>query len=210
MAKIKVYNIKGEELKEIDLNPKFFEIKLVPAVIQQVVVAAQANQRHILAHTMDRSDVAGGGKKPWKQKGTGRARHGSIRSPLWVGGGITFGPRNTRNFTQKINKQVRRKALFMALSDRAVATQITVVDDFAVKTFQTKQIVALLKNFKLTKSTLLVDDKLSKEFVKSAGNLSRVEVIAARNLNVETVLKHVNLLFSEAALAALDQVFTKK
>ena len=110
--KVTVYNVKGEEVKEMDLGSAIFGVKVKPELVQQAIVAQQANSRQNLAHAKDRSDVRGGGKKPWRQKGTGRARHGSIRSPLWRGGGATFGPSKTRNFSLKMNKKAKRKSRF--------------------------------------------------------------------------------------------------
>jgi len=108
--KYQVHNTKGEEVKEVELNPAIFGVEVKESVVHQVAIAQMANRRKILAHAKDRSEVKGGGRKPWKQKGTGRARHGSIRSPLWVGGGVTFGPSKLRNFSQKVNKKMKKKS----------------------------------------------------------------------------------------------------
>src|SRR3989339_449677 len=113
----KVYNIEGKNVGTVELPARLFGVEVKPEVVHQVVVGKQSNKRQVLAHTKTRADVSGGGKKPWKQKGTGRARHGSSRSPIWIGGGVTFGPRKDRNFGVKINKKMARKALAMALSD---------------------------------------------------------------------------------------------
>src|SRR3989338_7273411 len=107
--KYQVYNQEGEKVKEMDLNPAVFEVAMNNDLVHQAVVAQAANKRKPLAHTKDKGEVRGGGKKPWKQKGTGRARHGSSRSPLWIGGGVTFGPTNERNFSKKINKKMKKK-----------------------------------------------------------------------------------------------------
>jgi len=119
MAEVKFYNVKGEAQGNISLAKEVFEIPVKSSVIHQVYTAMRANARQPWAETQGKGEVRGGGKKPWKQKGTGRARHGSTRSPIWRGGGVTFGPRNERNFTQKINKKMARKALFMVLSGKA-------------------------------------------------------------------------------------------
>ena len=116
--KIKVYTQDGKETKELALNPAVFGVAVKESVVHQVMVAQMANSRVAIAHTKTRAEVRGGGRKPWKQKGTGRARHGSTRSPIWVGGGVTFGPRSDRNFSQKVNKKMKTKALFMCLSDK--------------------------------------------------------------------------------------------
>jgi len=119
MPSVKVYNQEGKATGELELNAKHFGVKPDQALVHAVVVAQQANARRPIAHTKNRGEVAGGGKKPWKQKGTGRARQGSIRSPQWKGGGVVFGPRNIRNFSVKVNRKVKQKALFMALTDKA-------------------------------------------------------------------------------------------
>jgi large subunit ribosomal protein L4 len=143
-----LYNQQGEKVKEVVLNPAIFEVVGNVGLVHQVVVAQSNNSRQVLAHTKDRSEVSGGGIKPWKQKGTGRARHGSIRSPIWVGGGVTFGPTKDRNFTQKINKKMKRKALLMCLSDRAQDQSLVLVDSLDMEDNKTKNFVAVLENLK--------------------------------------------------------------
>ncbi len=147
--KVKVYNTKGETVGEQELDPQIFGVKINPVVVQQAVVAQQANARAPIAHTKGRGEVRGGGKKPWAQKGTGRARHGSIRSPLWRGGGITFGPTKFRNFSIKINKKAKRAALLMALSDRAQDQKIILLDKLELEKPKTKIAFAVLQNLKL-------------------------------------------------------------
>src|SRR3989339_1166329 len=129
--KVKVYNLEGKEVREEELEQSFFDIVVKPEVVQQAVEAQLANSRQVLAHTKGRGEVRGGGKKPWKQKGTGRARHGSIRSPLWKGGGVTFGPLKTRNFKQKINKKMKKKALLMMLANKANSGDVAVVESLS-------------------------------------------------------------------------------
>lgn len=149
MIKATVYNTTGEKIKEIELNPKVFGLTVKPELIQQAVVSQQANSRQVIAHTKDRSEVAGGGRKPWRQKGTGRARHGSIRSPLWRGGGITFGPTKERNFSVKINKKAKRKAILMSLSDKAANQKIVLVEKLELAEPKTKKFFQILQNLKL-------------------------------------------------------------
>ena len=129
ILKAQVFRQTGEKIKELELNAKIFGVEVKESVVHQVIVAQMANSREAIAHTKLKSEVRGGGKKPWAQKGTGRARHGSSRSPIWVGGGVTFGPRNIRNFSQKINKKMKTKALFMCLSDKVANNLLTVLDD---------------------------------------------------------------------------------
>src|SRR3989339_146560 len=145
--KVKVYNLEGKEVREEELEQSFFDIVVKPEVVQQAVEAQLANSRQVLAHTKGRGEVRGGGKKPWKQKGTGRARHGSIRSPLWKGGGVTFGPTKERNFSQKINKKAKQQALFSVLSKKLADQEIKVVDEIKIKNIKTKEMAKILGNF---------------------------------------------------------------
>lgn len=149
MPEVKVYNQEGKEVGKEKLNPAVFDVEVKPIVVQQVVVAIQANARQVIASTKDRSEVRGGGRKPWRQKGTGRARHGSIRSPLWRGGGVTFGPTTQRNFSLKVNKKVKRKVLFMSLSDKATNQKIILLDKIELPEIKTKKFFSILQNLKL-------------------------------------------------------------
>ena len=207
--KVNVYNETGSVVKELDLNPKIFDIKVNPIVIQQVVLGMAANARLTLAHTKTKDEVRGGGRKPWKQKGTGRARHGSSRSPIWIGGGVTFGPRNDRDYTQKINKKMKRQALFMSLSDRANNEAIKVIDALNVTDFKTKKMVQVLGALSLSKSTLIVSNGQNEKLIKSVSNLPKIEIIDARNLNVSVVIKYKNLLITEEAFADIEKTFLK-
>jgi len=133
MPSVKVYNIKGESIGQVELPESHFGIKPSTSLIYSVVIAQEANKRTTKANTKTRGEVAGGGRKPWRQKGTGRARQRSIRSPQWVGGGITFGPRKERNYSIKINRKAKRSALFMILSDRVSHDKFVVVDKFPIE-----------------------------------------------------------------------------
>src|SRR3989344_4069126 len=128
MISAKLYNLEGKVIKDQQLDEKFFGIKVNPSLIKLAVEAQNANSREVIAHAKGRAEVRGGGRKPWKQKGTGRARHGSSRSPIWVGGGVTFGPTKERNFKKDINKKMKRKAVLMALSTKASDKEMIVVD----------------------------------------------------------------------------------
>ncbi len=191
MLTAKIYNMAGEVVGEEKLDPAIFGVKAKEGLIHQAVVAQMANRRQVLAHTKNRGEVRGGGKKPWKQKGTGRARAGSIRSPLWKGGGVIFGPRKNRNFKQKINKKMRRKALLMCLSDRAGEARIVLLDKLELVEFKTKKLLEILNKLpSKEKKTLLVLVKDDKKIIKSAANLPYVKTIEARNLNVVDVLEY--------------------
>lgn len=147
--KIKVYNQNAEAAGEMELSSKVFGVKANEALVHQAVVAQMANERKVIAHTKTRSEVRGGGKKPWAQKGTGRARHGSSRSPIWKGGGVTFGPRKDRNFKLRINKKMKQSAIFMVLSDKVTSNHLVVLDKISLTEFKTKifnQILTGLEN----------------------------------------------------------------
>lgn len=170
---IKVYNQNGEKVKDVTLNPAIFGLAVKESVVHQVAVAQKNNSREAIAHTKTRGEVRGGGIKPWNQKGTGRARHGSSRSPIWVGGGITFGPRNTRNFEQKVNKKMKRKALLMCLSDKAQNNLLTVVDKLELAEGRTRELVEMIKNLKDRLGLKLKSQKVKKS--KSTETTEKVE-----------------------------------
>lgn len=145
--KIKVYNQNAEAAGEIELSPKVFGMKVNNDLVHQAVVAQMANERQVIAHTKDRSEVRGGGKKPWRQKGTGRARHGSSRSPIWIGGGVTFGPRNDRNFKKRINKKMKQNAMLMVLSDKAAGNNFIILDKLEATEYKTKIFNKIISGF---------------------------------------------------------------
>lgn len=210
MLKAKVYNINGEVVGEEKLDPTLFSIEVKEGLIHQAVVAQMANCRQVVAHTKDRGEVRGGGIKPWRQKGTGRARHGSICSPLWVGGGIVFGPRKDRNFKQKINKKMKRKALLMCLSDRARDQKIVLLDKLELEEFKTKKFLEILNKLpNKGKKTLVILVDNNKKIVKSAANLPYVKTIEVRGLNVLDVLKHEYLMLPVVALREMENFFKR-
>jgi len=229
--KATVYNINGEKVSEQELNSAVFGIKVKPQLISQAVIAQQANSRPVIANTKDRSEVSGGGKKPWRQKGTGRARHGSIRSPLWRGGGITFGPTNERNFAVKINKKVKRQALLMTLSDKAAHEKIILVDKLELTEPKTKKFYAILQNLQLRtkkekrkgeakkeaaaapvkkeKGILLVLPKKEDRIERAARNIPALTVIAANSLNLVDVLKKQYVLMPLDSLSVIEKTYVK-
>jgi len=210
MQKVKVYNMNGEVVGEEKLDSALFEVAVKEGLIHQAVVAQMANRRQVLAHTKDRGEVSGGGIKPWKQKGTGRARQGSIRSPLWVGGGVVFGPRNDRNFHQKINKKMKRKALLMCLSDRAKEEKIIVLDKLELENFKTKKFLEILNKLpNKGKKTLLILADNDKKIIKSAANLSYLKTIESVNINVMDVLNNEFLMLPLATLKAVQEKLKK-
>ncbi|MBI4359961.1 MAG: 50S ribosomal protein L4 [Candidatus Jacksonbacteria bacterium] len=206
-----IYNENGEKTGEMDVNPKIFDVKLKTWVISEAVLAKLSNTRENIAHTKDRGEVRGGGKKPWKQKGTGRARHGSIRSPLWKGGGVTFGPKNTVNFAKKINKKVKRQALLMALSERARDHSITVLTAVSEieREGKTKKISTLLKqlNIDAKKHVLISLDTKNLSVMRAARNLPAVKLIAPGSLNAHDVLWGDSLLTTVEGIRAIEKTY---
>lgn len=207
MTKVKVYNLEGKEVDSIELNPSIFAVAPNKILIAQAVRVQEANAREAVAHTKTRAEVRGGGKKPWKQKGTGRARAGSSRSPIWIGGGITFGPRSDRNFSLSINKKQKRKALFMTLTDKVQDNKLIVVDSFALKGSKTKDLAQVLKKLNITSSALLATAGKNDELVHASGNLKKVEAIRANSLNVVDVLKHGYLVIEKDSLPVIEETY---
>jgi len=144
--KASLYNQEGEEIKKVDLPSEIFDIELNSDLVHQVVVAQMSNSRKVIAHTKDRSEKRGGGRKPWRQKGTGRARHGSIRSPIWRGGGVTFGPTKDRNFSKKINKKMKQGALLMTLSSKIKEDEFVLLDKIELTEGKTKLMNEMINN----------------------------------------------------------------
>ena len=210
MLQVKVYNQEGKENGTIELAPEIFGVPINPALIQQVVVAQAANRRVAIAHTKTRAEVRGGGIKPWKQKGTGRARHGSIRSPIWVGGGVAFGPRKNRNFSHSINKKMKQQALCMTLSDKVHEEKIVVIDKMEFATPKTKQLAALLAKLPSAgRSVLLVTAKSDQNIIRSSRNLPDIRVIRADSLNVVDVMKYNSVVIIQDSLAVIKQYYSK-
>jgi large subunit ribosomal protein L4 len=211
MAAIKapIYNQDGTAAGEQTLDPKIFGVKANPALIHEVVVAHEANSRETISHTKTRGEVRGGGKKPWKQKHTGRARHGSTRSPIWVGGGVVFGPRNTRVWGKKVNKKAKKAALRMILSDKATEGRIIVLSSLELKEYKTKPVAELLKKLPLKgKKTLLALASIPEMVWKSAANIPAVSVSQANSLNIVDLMKNQTLVITADAISALTKTLS--
>ncbi len=210
---IKVYKPNAELVKELELSTKIFGQQLNNELLHQAVVAQRANTRQILAHTKDRSEVAGGGKKPWKQKGTGRARAGSSRSPIWRAGGVTFGPTKDRNFKQKINQKMKQKALFMVLSDKVSNQGLVVLDHLDFSEYKTKNFQSLLVNIenKILKNKrrniLVLNDTQNEKVFYSGRNLVGVKIINLENINLLDLLNYKHLLLTENAIKILEKKY---
>lgn len=200
MFKINLYNQEGKVIGKVDLDPEVFSVKPNEALIHQVLVNQQNNMRSVIAHTKTRSERRGGGKKPWNQKGTGRARTGSLRSPIFRKGGITFGPRNERNYKTRVNKKSKKKAICMLLSDRVKEEKLKVVDKLELKEFKTKKAEEILKNLSLDDKALIVLVKSDLPLIKSFGNLQGTKTIPVNQLNILDLLDHHSLLITKEAL----------
>lgn len=208
--KLKVYTLTGKEKGDIDLNDAVFNIAVKPSVVHEVFVAQMNNTRESWADTKGRGDVRGGGKKPWAQKGTGRARHGSIRSPIWKGGGVTFGPKMERNYATKINKKTRRLATKMVLSDKAQSGALFVVENFSFAEAKTKAFAALIKALPAKQRTFLVLTPGKDAIVlKMTSNLEKIETMRAEDTNVMALLSKQAILTSVDGLKKLEETLTK-
>ncbi len=219
---VNIYNQKGEKKDKMDLPEFLFDVGLNIELIQQARVTQMANQRQVLAHTKTRSEVRGGGRKPWRQKGTGNARAGSIRSPIWAGGGITFGPNKERNFAKKINKKMKRKAIFMALTDKFKNNSLLVVDKLEMTEFSTKGFINILVSLEkqLTeskqdsgeigkRSLLMVNEEINDKLKYSANNLTGIKILNVGNINILDLLKYKDLVMSVGAIKKLKEIYNK-
>lgn len=207
MIKAPLYNQKGEAKGEITLNAAIFEIPFNRELIHQALVRQLANQRPVVAHAKTRSEVRGGGAKPFRQKGTGRARQGSKRSPLNKGGGVIFGPRNTRNFEKDMPRKQRRKALFSALSEKAREKKILALEKYETEKPKTKEFVGMLKLLPIEKDVLVVLAEKNDTLARSARNIKTVKTITANYLNIKDLIKYDKVLFLKEALEKLEKVF---
>lgn len=208
--KIDLYNQKGEVTGSVTLPKEIFEVEFNADLVHQIAVSLSSNMRQVSAHTKTRGEVRGGGKKPWRQKGTGRSRHGSIRSPLWKGGGITHGPRTERVFEKEMPKKMRRKALLMLLSDKAKSNQLVVLDKIELEKGKTKEMVSTLGKLPCNNQTTLValaDN--DKKVVLATRNIKKTSVEDARNLNVLDLLNHKYLLITKDSIKTIEKTFTK-
>jgi large subunit ribosomal protein L4 len=207
MPKTALFNTQGDQVGEIELSESIFAIKVNEAAMHQAVLAYLANQRLATANTKTRTEVRGGGRKPWRQKGTGRARHGSIRSPIWRGGGITFGPRTERNFKQALPKKIRRLALKSALTTKVNTGQLIVLDQLTMDAPKTKEMVQVLDNLKTGRKVLIITNAPEVNVIKSARNIPGVKTTSANQLNVYDILNTDNLVITRDAVAQVEEVF---
>lgn len=201
--KLSIKDIQGKEQGEVSLSFQPVEAEKGNQAVHDVVVAYMAAQRMGTACTKTMGEVAGSGKKPWRQKGTGRARAGSFASPLWRGGGVTFGPK-PRDYTKKVTKKTKQLALRKAITERLKAGDVVVLSDFNLESPKTKSFVTVLNSLKVSGSTLVVADSGNQNLSLASRNVPDVELTSSRTLNTYQVLKYKNLVFTRSALEALD------
>lgn len=210
MATVSLYNIQGEKNGTIDLNDRVFGVKPKVSLIHQVYEALRANAREPWADTKNRGEVRGGGKKPWKQKGTGRARHGSIRSPIWRGGGITFGPLSIRNYKQKVNQKMKQQAVRMCLTDKAMTEQLVVVEGVA-KDGKTKSMATLRKKLPgAGRKTLVIVPGGDEMVLRATRNIPTVSTMRAADVSVVDLLNHQYVVATKEAISLLEKRLAPK
>ena len=208
--KVDLYNQNGKKEGQVDLPKGIFEVKFNADLVHQIAVSLMANKRQPLAHTKNRGEVRGGGRKPWRQKGTGRARHGSNRSPIWKGGGITFGPRNEKNFGKEIPKKMKRKALLMVLSEKVKNKQVIVLDKIELEKGKTKEVANYLSKLPCkSQTTLIALPAYDKKAFLASRNIKKTSIDEARNLNVLELLNHKYLLLTKDSIKTIEKTFSK-
>jgi len=206
MPSIDVYNVEGKKVSSVDLKEEIFGIEPNEAVVHSVLVNFLANQRQGTQSTKTRAEVRGGGRKPWRQKGTGRARQGSIRAPQWIKGGIALGPK-PRSYKYTVNKKERRLAIKSLLSSKVLENELTVVDAFNFDSIKTKQMVNALTNLKVEGKTLIVLPEKNENVQKSARNIENVKTLQVNTINVYDLLKYKNLVLTLDTVKKLEEVY---
>ncbi len=207
MSKIAVYNIGGEKVGELELLKEVFDAEIKKYAVHQVIVAQLANKRQGTQSAKTRAEVSGGGKKPWRQKGTGRARQGSIRSPQWIHGGIVFAPK-PRDYRVSTPKSLRKVAMKSALTSKVKESAMIVLDYITFNEPKTKELVKVMDNLKINKNALLVTETSNKNVYRSSTNLQNVKVIPVNNINVYDLLKYDNLVITQDAVKKLEEVYS--
>ena len=205
MAKVAVYNMNAEQVGEVELNDSIFGVEVKEHLVHAATVAHLANKRQGTQSALTRAEVRGGGRKPWRQKGTGRARQGSIRSPQWVGGGVVFAPK-PRDYSFKINKKERRLALKSALTSKVNANKFIVIDELTLPEIKTKAMKNVLDNFKLDRA-LIITEGDSKNVALSARNIPNVKAAGINNINVYDILRYDTFVVTKDALNKIEEVY---
>ena len=205
MAKVAVYNMEGKEVDKIELNDSIFGVEVNEHLVHMAVLQQLANNRQGTQKTKTRSEVRGGGRKPWRQKGTGHARQGSTRAPQWTGGGVVFAP-TPRDYSFKLNKKEKRAALKSALTSRVNENKLVVVDELKMDEIKTKKFVEVLNNLKVEKALVVLND-MDKNVIASASNIPTVKTAQTNELNVFDVLKYDTVVVTKAAVATIEEVY---
>ena len=205
MANVSVYNIEGKEVGSIELNDAVFGVEVNEHLVHMAVVNQLANNRQGTQSAKTRSEVSGGGRKPWRQKGTGHARQGSTRAPQWTGGGIVFAPK-PRDYSFKMNKKEKRIALLSALSSKVAESKIVVLDEFKLDEIKTKKFVEVMNNLKVENALVVLEGE-NKNVVLSGRNIPSVKVSATNEINTYDVLKYTTLVVTKAAVEKLEEVY---
>ncbi len=205
MATVSVVNTEGKEVEKLDLNDSIFGVEINEGIVHKAIVAHLAAKRQGTQSALTRSEVSGGGRKPWRQKGTGHARQGSIRAPQWTGGGVVFAPK-PRDYSQKINKKEARLALFSALTAKVNDDKLIVLDSLSMDEPKTKEFAKILENIKASKA-LVITDEDSKNVILSAKNIPDVKTEARNEINVYDILKYDSLVMTKDAVKALEEVY---
>jgi large subunit ribosomal protein L4 len=209
--KVIIYNQKGEKTEEsINLPNEIFDVKMNSDLVHQVAISQMGNRRRIIAKTKNRSEVRGGGRKPWRQKGTGRARHGSIRSPIWRHGGVTFGPTTEVVFKKDLSKKMRRKALFMVLTAKAKKDNLIILDDLKIEEPKTKLMEKILEKLRTKGSKLVILPKKDDALIRATRNIAEAKVELAQNLNVLDLLSFKYLILPKDSIKVIKETFFKK
>ncbi len=209
MPKVKLYNVEGKAVGEKDLSASIFGVKVNPNVVHEVMVGLMANARQPLAHTKTKGEVSGGGKKPWKQKGTGRARQGSTRSPQWVGGGIVFGPRSERDYSKKINAKMKRKVLCMVLSDKVASDKLVLVEQLDAKNGKTKEVTSMLGKLPVNGKLMLIGAGKNEMLARSTRNLKKVNLVNVGSVNINDILRAEYVVTTPEAADKLEKMYAK-
>lgn len=206
MPKVDVYNIEGQKVGDMDLNENIFAVEVNKVAMHSAVVNILANARQGTQSTKTKSEVRGGGKKPWRQKGTGRARHGSIRSAQWVGGGVVLGPK-PRSYSYTLPKKVKRLALKSALTTKVLENDIIVLDDLNLEAIKTKEMVKVLNNLNVDSSALVVMSEVNKNVVLSARNIEKVKTATTNSINTYDILKYNKFIVTKDAVSKIEEVY---
>ena len=205
MANVAVYNMEGKQVDTIELSDSIFGVKINEHLVHMAVLQQLANNRQGTQKAKTRSEVRGGGRKPWRQKGTGHARQGSIRAPQWTGGGVVFAP-TPRDYSFKLNRKEKRAALKSALTSKVTDNKLIVVDELKLDEIKTKKFIAVMSNLKVQKALVVLDD-MDEKVIASAANIPTVKTVQTYELNVFDVLKYDTVVMTKAAVAVIEEVY---